>query len=152
MALNATEGHALSSAKSASANAKGPLGSHQSRKVGGKVIALKANEDAVIIAAKRASPLKTIEKGADHPAGSKKQQKSPTNDVVETKGISDSFSVPTTSTKSKKAITAPKGPIVTQHSGKIGGKAIALNFNAEKIHDECEDNLNRIEHVPGENH
>ena len=152
MALNAIEGHALSSAKSASANAKGPLGSHQSRKVGGKVIALKANEDAVIIAAKRASPLKTIEKGADHPAGSKKQQKSPSNDVVETKGISDSFSVPTTLTKSKKAITVPNGPIVTQQSGKTGGKAIASKANAEKIHDEGEDNPNRIEHVPGENH
>ena len=67
---------------SASANAKGPLGTHQSRKVGGKAIALKATEDAAISAAKIASPLKTIEKGADHPAGSKKQQKSPTNDVV----------------------------------------------------------------------
>ena len=152
MALNAIEGHASSSAKSASANAKGPLGSHQSRKVDGKVTALKANEDAVIIAAKKGSPLKTIEKGADHPAGSKKQQKSPSNDVVETKGISDSFSVPTTLTKSKKVITVPNGPIVTQQSGKTGGKAIASKANAEKIHDEGEDNPNRIEHVPGENH
>ena len=152
IALKATEGKALSSAKSASANAKGPLGTHQSRKVGDKAIALKATEDVAISAVKRASPLKTIEKGADHPAGSKKQQKSPTNDVVETKGIGDSFSVPTTSTKSKKVITAPKGPIVTQHSGKIVDKAIALNANAEKIHDEGEDNPNRIEHVPGENH
>jgi hypothetical protein len=149
---NATEVHALSSAKSASTNAKGPLGTHQSMIIGGKAIALKASKDSAISAAKIASPLKTIEKGADHPTGSKKQEKSPTNDVVETKGIGDSFSVPTTSTKSKKAITAPKGPIVTQHSGEIGGKAIALNANAEKIHDECEDNPNRIEHVPGENH
>ena len=88
---------------------KGPLGTHQSRKVGGKAIALKATEDAAISAAKIASPLKTIEKGADHPAGSKKQQKSPTNDVVETKGIGDSFSVPTTSTKSKKGDYCTKG-------------------------------------------
>jgi len=79
--------------------AKGPLGIHQSRKVGGKAIALKATEDAAISAAKRASPLKTIEKGADHPAGSKKQKKSPTNGAVEAKGIGDSSSVPTTSTK-----------------------------------------------------
>ena len=58
----------------------------------------------------------------------------------------------TTLTKSKKAITVPNGPIVTQQSGKTGGKAIALNPNAEKIHDEGEDNPNSIEHLPGENH
>ena len=82
--------------------AKGPLGTHQSRKVGGKAIALKATEDAAISAAKIASPLKIIEKGADHPAGSKKQQKSPTYDVVETKGIGDILLVPTTSTPEQK--------------------------------------------------
>ena len=38
------------------------------------------------------------------------------------------------------------------HSIKTVGKAIASKANAEKIHDEGEDNPNRIEHVPGENH
>jgi hypothetical protein len=131
--------------------AKGPLGTHQSRKVGGKAITLKATEDAAISAAKRASPLKTIEKGANHPAGSKKQKKSPTNDAVEAKGIGDSSSVPTTSTKSKKGISAPKGPPVMLHSGKTVDKGIASKTNAEKNHDERKDDPNRIEHVPGEN-
>jgi hypothetical protein len=52
--------------------AKGPLGTHQTSKVGVKAIALKATVYAPISAAKRASHLKTIEKEANHPAGSKK--------------------------------------------------------------------------------
>jgi len=132
--------------------AKGPLGTHQLSKVGGKEIALNATQDAALSAAKRASPLKTIEKGANHPAGSKKQKKSPTNDAVEAKGIDDSSLVPTTSTKSKKGMAAPKGPPVMLHSGKTVGKAIASKANAENIHDERKDDPNPIEHVPGENH
>ncbi len=52
----------------------------------------------------------------------------------------------------KKGTTAPTGPPVMLHSIKTVGKAIASKANAEKIHDEGEDNPNRIEHLPGENH
>ena len=104
-------------------------GTHQSSKVDGKAIALKATEGKALSSAKRASAIKT----------SKKQKKSLTNDAVEAKGIGDSSSVLTISTKSKKGTTAPTGPPVMLHSGKTVGKAIASNPN-------------RIEHVPGENH
>jgi hypothetical protein len=75
-------------------------GTHQSSKVDGKAIAFKSTEGTALSSAKRASAIKT----------SKKQKKSLTNDAVEAKGIGDSSSVLTTSTKSKNGITAPKGP------------------------------------------
>ena len=59
-------------------------------------------------AAKRASPLKTTEKVAGHPASDKecssilkKQKKSSANDAVEAKEMGDSSTVPSKSTKSK---------------------------------------------------
>ena len=79
--------------------AKGPLVTQQSSKVVVKAIASKATEDAAKSAPKRAIPLKTTEKVADHAASEKKQKKSPANDAVEAKGIGDSSSVPSTSTK-----------------------------------------------------
>ncbi len=71
---------------------------------------MKATEDAVISAAKRASPLKTIEKVNDDPASEKKQKKSPTNDAVEAKGNDDG----------------------THQSSKVDGRAIALKATEGK--------------------